>query len=330
MIKKGLLGGSGMQTILITGGAGFIGSHCVDRLLARGDKVVCVDNFNDFYDPKIKRSNIVHHLQSTNYKLVEADIADKQAMSEVFEKHKFDRILHLAARAGVQPSLKDPLEYVRSNVVGTTVLLELAREHKIDKFVFASSSSVYGGNKKVPFSETDNVDNPYSPYAATKKACEIIASNYHHVANMHIIALRFFTVYGPRNRPDMAISKFANDILNGKEIKVVGAGDEIKRDWTYVDDIVTGIMKSLDSVEKFGFEVFNLGGSKPVSVPYFVGLLEKALGKKAKITRIPLPVGDVPITYSDPSKAKKLLGWEPTTSVEEGIKKFVAWLKDLT
>lgn len=317
-----------MQTILVTGGAGFIGSHCVDRLLARGDKVVCIDNFNDFYDPKIKRANIKEHLKHENYTLVEADIADKKAMEQVFQTHKFDRVLHLAARAGVQPSMKDPLEYVRSNVVGTTVLLELAKEHELDKFVFASSSSVYGGNKKVPFSETDNVDNPFSPYAATKKACEVIASNYHHVHKMRIIALRFFTVYGPRNRPDMAISRFADDIMNSREIKVVGQGDEIKRDWTFVDDIVAGVIKSLDSVEKFGFEVFNLGGSKPVSVPYFVSLLEKALGKKAKITRIPLPIGDVPITYADGSKAKKLLDWEPSTSVEEGVKKFVDWLKE--
>lgn len=317
-----------MQTILVTGGAGFIGSHCVDRLLARGDRVVCVDNFNDFYDPKVKRANVEHHkLQTANYKLIEADIADNAAMQKVFAAHKFDRILHLAARAGVQPSLKDPLEYVRSNVVGTTVLLELARQEGIDKFVFASSSSVYGGNRKVPFSETDNVDNPYSPYAATKKACEVLGSNYHHIAGMHVVALRFFTVYGPRNRPDMAIYRFAQDISDGKEIVLYGAGDEIKRDWTFVDDVVTGTIAALDSVEKFGFEVFNLGGSNPVSLPYFVGLLEQELGKKAVVTRVPLPVGDVPITYADPMKAKQLLGWEPKTPIEEGVKKFVEWFK---
>ena len=211
--------------------------------------------------------------------------------------------------------------------MGTTVLLEEARKHKVDKFVFASSSSVYGGNKKVPFSETDNVDNPYSPYAATKKCCEVIASNYHHITGMHIAGLRFFTVYGPRNRPDMAIYNFAKDIQSGKEITIYGTGDEIKRDWTYVDDVVAGTLAALDNVEKFGFEVFNLGNSNPVSLSYFVGLLEKELGQKANITRAPLPIGDVPITYADPTKAKKMLGWEPKTPIEAGMKKFAQWFK---
>src|SRR5574342_1415317 len=220
--------------VLVTGGAGFIGSHCVEVLLQRGDTVVCVDNFNDFYDPKVKKSNISACKKNKNFVLYEADIGDYKAVEKIISKEKPNKILHLAARAGVQPSLKDPLEYVRSNVVGTANLLEACRKHGILNFVFASSSSVYGGNKKVPFSEEDRVDNPYSPYAATKKSCEVLASNYYHVAGMHIAALRYFTVYGPRNRPDMAIYTFAQKIKEGKEMTLYGKGDKIKRDWTFV------------------------------------------------------------------------------------------------
>jgi len=313
--------------VLVTGGAGFIGSHCVDVLLARGDSVVCVDNFNDFYDKKIKKANISGHKK--NFTLYEADIADFSAVDKIIKKEKPDKILHLAARAGVQPSIKDPLEYVRSNVVGTANLLEACKKHGILNFVFASSSSVYGGNKKVPFSEEDRVDDPYSPYAATKKSCEVIAANYHHIAGMHIAALRYFTVYGPRNRPDMAIYTFAEKIKKGEEITLYGKGDEIKRDWTFVADIVDGTIKALDNVDKFGFEIINLGNSKPVPVTYLVALLEKAIGKKAKMKRAALPTGDVPITYADTSKAKRILGWQPATSIEEGVKKFAHWFKGL-
>lgn len=313
--------------VLVTGGAGFIGSHCAEVLLRRGDTVVCVDNFNDFYDPKVKKENIAACKKNKNFKLYDSDIGNYKEVEKIIAKEKPNKILHLAARAGVQPSLKYPLEYVRSNVVGTANLLEACRKHGILNFVFASSSSVYGGNKKVPFSEEDRVDNPYSPYAATKKSCEVLASNYHHVAGMRIAALRYFTVYGPRNRPDMAIYTFAKKITEGKEITLYGKGDEIKRDWTFVGDIVEGTIKALDSVEKFGFEIINLGNSKPVSVVYFVSLLEKALGKKAKTKRAPLPTGDVPITYADSRKAKKLLNWEPTTSIEDGVKKFAKWFK---
>jgi UDP-glucuronate 4-epimerase len=315
--------------VLVTGGAGFIGSHCIDVLLKRGDTVVCVDNFNNFYDPKVKKANVSAHKKNKKFILVNADIGDFSAVEKIIKKEKPDRVLHLAARAGVQPSLKNPLEYVRSNVVGTSNLLEACRKHGILHFVLASSSSVYGGNKKVPFSEEDRVDNPYSPYAATKKSCEVLAANYHHVAGMHVAALRFFTVYGPRNRPDMAIYTFAQKITSGKEITLYGKGDEIKRDWTFVGDIVDGTIKALDNVEKFGFEIINLGNSKPVSVMYFVSLLEKALGKKAITKRAPLPMGDVPITYADTSKAKKLLGWEPATSIENGVKQFARWFKGL-
>ncbi len=311
--------------VLVTGGAGFIGSYCVDALLKRGDKVICVDNFNDFYDKKVKRANIAAHKSNKNFALYAKDIGDYKTVEKIIAIEKPDKILHLAARAGVQQSLNNPLEYVRSNIVGTANLLEACRKHGIRNFVFASSSSVYGGNKKVPFSEEDRVDNPYSPYAATKKTCEVIAANYHHITGMHIIGLRFFTVYGPRNRPDMAIYTFAESIINGKEITLYGKGNEIKRDWTFVTDIVDGTIKALDNVGKFKFEIINLGNSRPISVVYFISLLEKALGKKAKIERAQLPVGDVPITYADTSKAKKLLGWQQTTPIEKGIPQFVKW-----
>ncbi len=317
-----------MATILITGGAGFIGSHCVDKLLARGDKVICVDNFNDFYSEDSKRKNIQEHLNHPNYSLVEADIADKQIMEKIISK-KPDKVLHLAARAGVQPSLNDPLEYVRSNITGTAVIFELARKHGVKNIVFASSSSVYGGNTKVPFSEVDSVNNPLSPYAATKRACELLASNYNHIANMHIIALRFFTVYGPRNRPDLMMFKLAKNISENSGTIVYGSADEIKRDWTFIEDIVDGILQALDNVEKFGFEIFNLGNSHPVPVVYLVELLEKELGKKAIIKRAPLPLGDVPVTFADISKAEHLLGWKPKTSIEQGVKEFVSWFRQL-
>ncbi len=311
--------------ILVTGGAGFIGSHCVDALLKRGDTVICVDNFNNFYNPQIKKANVSAHTKNKKFILIQCDIADYGEIRKVMRQHKPDKILHLAARAGVQPSLKDPIEYVRSNVVGTTNILEAARQFNIKHVVFASSSSVYGGNKKVPFSEEDRVDNPYSPYAATKKACEVIAANYHHISGMHIAALRYFTVYGPRNRPDMAIYSFADSIVRDKEITLYSGN--IKRDWTFVADIVKGTIAALDKIEDIDYEIINLGNSKPVALDYFVKLLEKTLGKKAIIRRKPLPVGDVPITFADVRKAKKLLGWKPTTSIEKGIPQFLKWFR---
>lgn len=316
-----------MAKILVTGGAGFIGSHCVDRLLERGDTVVVVDNFNDYYDPKIKRENIKEHLDGPNFRLVEADIANKEKMFTLFEKEKFDKVLHLAARAGVRPSLEDPLEYVRSNVTGTTVLLEACRKFGPKHFVFASSSSVYGGNKKVPFSEGDRVDDPYSPYAATKRSTEVIASNYQRIAGMHIAALRFFTVYGPRNRPDMAMWKFAKMIESGDTITIFGEPGEVKRDWTFIDDIVKGVIMILDASDRVGFEVFNIGCGSPTPVTRFVKILESELGKKANVRYGPLPVADVPITYADTKKINDFLEWKPTISIEEGIKKFVEWYK---
>jgi len=316
-----------MATILVTGGAGFIGSHCIDELLKRGDKVICIDNFNDSYDTEVKRKNISAHKDNSNFVLHEIDLGDLEDVDTVIAESKPDKILHLAARAGVRPSLEDPLEHIRSNINGTANLLEMARKHGIKNIVFASSSSVYGGNKKVPFHEKDRTDYPYSPYAATKKACEILAANYHHMTGMHIVALRYFTVYGPRNRPDMAIYTFSKKISNGEEITIYGEGDEIKRDWTYIADIVEGTMTALDKIEQFDFEIFNLGGSKTVAVEYLVQLLEKELGEKVEIKRGKLPPGDVPITFADTSKAKQLLGWESKVPIEEGVKLFVEWFK---
>lgn len=317
-----------MATILLTGGAGFIGSHCTEALLKRGDKVVCVDNFNNYYDPAIKRHNISQHQKHQNFALYEEDIADADAMRRIFDKENPDKVLHLAARAGVQPSIKDPVEYARSNVLGTTVLLDAANKAGVKDFVFASSSSVYGGNKKVPFSEQDNVSNPYSPYAATKRACELIASTYHRLHGTRIAALRYFTVYGERNRPDMAIYTFAQAITDGKEITLYGEGEDIKRDWTYIADIIAGTLAALDNSEKLGFDIINIGNNTPVPVQRLVELLEHELGKKATIKRAPLPAGDVPITYADTSKAKQLLNWQASTPIEDGVKRFVRWFKE--
>jgi len=316
-----------MATIIVTGGAGFIGSHCIDILLARGDTVICVDNFNDFYNPAIKRTNIAKHLDHPNFTLKEIDIGEP-AIIDLIVKTNPDKILHLAARAGVQPSLNDPREYVRTNIVGTTNILEGARQAGVKHIVAASSSSVYGGNTNVPFNENDRVDNQYSPYAATKKSCEVIASTYHHLFNMHISMLRYFTVYGPRNRPDMAAYKFTNKILNGEDITLYGKPGEIKRDWTFVSDIAAGTIAALDNIERFGFEIINLGNSKPVALSDFVETLEKELGTKATIKRASLPPGDVPITYADSTKAKQLLDWESQTTLPEGIAALAAWFKE--
>ena len=258
----------------------------------------------------------------------EADIENEEEIKNIIFQEKPDKILHLAARAGVQPSLKDPLKYVRTNIIGTANVLEAARLAGVMNVVFASSSSVYGGNKKIPFSEKDNVDNPYSPYAATKRSCEILAANYKHIHGMHIAALRYFTVYGPRNRPDMAIYKFTEKILNDEPLKIYQTEQEIKRDWTYISDIVKGTIMILDKTEHIGFDIFNLGGENPVLLLDFVKHLETALEKKAQIIYTPLPPGDVPITCADTTKITNALKWKPTTPLEEGIKEFVKWFKE--
>ena len=320
-----------MRSILITGGAGFIGSHLVDRLLSEGKwKVTVVDDFNDFYDPAIKHENANRAAKNSNYRLVEADIRDKDALGRIFEEGRFESIVHLAARAGVRPSLEQPVLYAETNINGTLNLLELAREHGIGQFVFGSSSSVYGINAKVPFSEDDPIRQPISPYAATKGAGELLCHTYTHLYGIRCVCLRFFTVYGPRQRPDLAIHKFARLITEGKPIPVFGDGTT-RRDYTFVDDIIAGVRASMDFVSdpsKSDYEVINLGESRTVELNELISLLEKELGMRAVIDRKPLQPGDVPQTFADISKARALLGYDPQTQIEDGIKKFVEWFRE--
>ncbi len=316
-----------MKQILITGGAGFIGSSLVDRLLSEGDwQVSVVDDFNDFYDPSIKRDNVNRQKANPNYRLFEADIRDKEALDEVFKESTFDSIVHLAARAGVRPSLELPLLYSQTNVDGTVNLLELARKHGTKQFVFGSSSSVYGINAKVPFSEEDPIRKPISPYAATKGAGELICHTYTHLYGIRSVCLRFFTVYGPRQRPDLAIHKFARLLSEGKPIPVFGDGTT-RRDYTYIDDILAGVRAAID-YSGSDYEVINLGESRTVELRELIALLEKELGVEAKIDRKPLQPGDVPQTYADISKARSLLGYNPQTQIEVGIQSFVEWFQN--
>jgi UDP-glucuronate 4-epimerase len=308
--------------ILVTGGAGFIGSSVAEKLLERGDEVVCLDNFDDFYNPAIKRANIKGLLEHPKFKLVEGDIRDYPLVREVFLMQDLDMVLHLAARAGVRPSIAQPLLYEEVNIKGTMNLLDCAHESKVKGFIFASSSSVYGENEKVPFSETDNVDYPISPYAATKKAGELICYTYHHLYNMNVTCLRFFTVYGPKQRPEMAIHKFTRMIDKGEPVPMFGDGTT-KRDYTYIDDIVDGVLKSID--HNGPYEIFNLGESQTIELRELIALIEKNLGKKAIIDQQPNQPGDVPITYADIDRAKKAIGYAPTTKVTLGVEKFVKW-----
>jgi len=316
-----------MKNILITGGAGFIGSHLVDHLLAEGGwRITVVDDFNDFYNPAIKRENLSARLANTNFKVVEADIRNQETLSHVFSDANFDCLVHLAARAGVRPSLKEPRLYVETNVNGTLNLLELARAHGVKQFVFGSSSSVYGSNAKVPFSENDPIFNPISPYAATKAAGELLCHSYAHLYDMRIVCLRFFTVYGARQRPDLAIHKFAKLISAGWPIPVFGDGTT-RRDYTYIDDIIAGVRAAMD-YDQSKYEVINLGESRTVELRELIGLLEQALGRQAEIDRQPLQPGDVPQTFADIGKARRLLGYDPQTQIEKGIEKFVEWFKE--
>ena len=316
-----------MRSILVTGGAGFIGSHLVDHLIAEGAwRVSVVDDFNEFYDPAIKRANVSRQQQNPNYRLFEADIRDNTSLKSIFAENAFDCIVHLAARAGVRPSLEQPLLYVETNINGTMNLLELAREHGINQFVFGSSSSVYGVNAKVPFSEDDPIRQPISPYAATKAAGELLCHTYTHLYGIRCVCLRFFTVYGPRQRPDLAIHKFARLISAGKPIPVFGDGTT-RRDYTFIDDIIAGVRAAID-YSGSEYEVINLGESRTVELRELISLLEKELGAVAKIDRQLLQPGDVPQTFADVNKARRLLGYNPQTQIEEGIHQFVEWIRE--
>jgi UDP-glucuronate 4-epimerase len=313
-----------MKQILVTGGAGFIGSHLVDRLMSEGDcHLTIVDDFNNFYDPSIKRANIAGHVTKPNFKLIEADIRDRYALAAAFDATRFDCIVHLAARAGVRPSLKEPQLYIETNINGTVNLLELAREHGVKQFVFGSSSSVYGTNTKVPFAEDDPIFHPISPYAATKAAGDLLCHTYSHLYGLRIICLRFFTVYGARQRPDLAIHKFAKLIRDGKPIPVFGDGTT-RRDYTYIDDIIAGVRAAID-YEQTNYEIINLGESRTVELRELISLLEASLGKRAEIDWQPMQPGDVPQTFADINKARRLLNYNPQTQIEDGIQKFTEW-----
>lgn len=312
------------MTILVTGGAGFIGSHLCEALLQRQHKVVALDSFDDFYEPAVKRTNLAKCDGAADFSLVEGDIRDTDTIDTLLHEHGVDVIVHLAARAGVRPSIEQPVLYQDVNVGGTAVLLEAARLHGVRKFIFASSSSVYGNNKKVPFAESDNVDFPISPYAASKKAGELLCHTFHHLYGMDITCLRFFTVFGPRQRPDLAIHKFARLIEAGRPIPVFGDGT-MMRDHTFIDDIVDGVLRAIDQCA--GFAIYNLGNSHPVSLADLIAAIEQALGKKATIDRQPPQPGDVDRTFADASRARKELGYVPRTALADGLHRFVDWLR---
>jgi len=314
------------KNILVTGGAGFIGSHLVERLLAEKIwRVSVVDDFNDFYAPELKRANVQSHLTDENYQLFEANISDAKFLREIFEETEFDVIVHLAARAGVRPSLLQPKLYAETNVNGTLNLLELAKDFNVKQFIFGSSSSVYGNNKKIPFSEDDKIFQPISPYAATKAAGELLCHTYSHLYDIRTLCLRFFTVYGARQRPDLAIHKFSQLISEDKPIQVFGDGTT-RRDYTFVDDIIQGVRAAI-GYDNSIHEVINLGESQTVELRQLVALLEENLGKKAVIYHQPMQPGDVPQTFADITKARELLNYNPQTKIDEGIKKFVEWFR---
>jgi UDP-glucuronate 4-epimerase len=318
----------GYKKVLVTGGAGFIGSHVAEYLLERGDDVVIVDEMNDYYDVRIKKSNVAMLMEKYGEKRVQVfvgDICDEGFMVNVFETTRPEWVCHMAARAGVRPSIQDPYIYIHSNITGTTRLLELSNKYGIKNFVFASSSSVYGGSKSTYFSEEESVDNPVSPYAASKKACELLAFTYHHLYKLNISALRFFTVYGPRGRPDMAPFKFIDRVSRGVEIQQFGDGSS-SRDYTYIDDIVDGIVRAIDRPHKY--QIFNLGKGSGTPLKEFIDLVQKYTGKKAVIKVMPDQPGDVPYTCADVTKASRMLGYQAKVSFEEGIRRTAEWYQD--
>lgn len=313
------------MNFLVTGGAGFIGSHVCERLLLSGHAVWALDDLNPFYDPELKRRNIrdIQRLGRA-FEFVQGDLVDRPALEGLFSSVRFDQVIHLAARAGVRPSLQEPALYQRVNVEGTVNVLEACRRNKVRKATIASSSSVYGVNSKVPFAESDPIFHAISPYAASKLACEALGHVYHHVYGLDVVMLRFFTVYGPRQRPDLAIHKFSRLIKEGKPIPVYGDGSTA-RDYTYIDDILEGVVAC--TRRDFGYQIFNLGESDTVTLSRLIELLEEALGQKAIIDRQPLQPGDVPLTCADISKARAQLGYHPSVRIEQGIPRFVDWFQ---
>lgn len=318
-----------MKTFFITGGAGFIGSNLSEKLIKEGNKVVTIDNFCDFYNPQIKENNIKELSKNKNFKIYRKDIRDRQAIKEIFDENNIDIVMHLAAMGGVRPSIENPVLYQEVNCMGTQNILEEMKIHNIKNLVMASSSSVYGNCKEVPFREDMVVDFAISPYAATKKANEVMTHVYHKLFDINVMMLRFFTAYGPRQRPDLAINKFTRFMLEGKEIPMFGDGTT-SRDYTYIDDIVEGIIKSCNYCmeNKNVYEILNIGNSSPVSLKEMILTIGQALGVEPKIKQLPMQPGDVDRTYADISKAKKLIGYEPKVSFKDGIKNFVNWYKE--
>jgi UDP-glucuronate 4-epimerase len=316
-----------MTKILLTGGAGFIGSHLAERLLTSGHELTIVDELNDFYSPEIKRRNLAEVRARGAFDFVEADIGDLARLKDLFERQRPETLIHLAARAGVRPSLEQPLLYERTNILGTLNLLELARQFAVSKFIFGSSSSVYGSTSQLPFSEDEANPNPISPYGVTKLAGEKLCYCYSRLYPLAAICLRFFTVYGPRQRPDLAIHKFARLINEGREVPRFGDGNSL-RDYTYVDDVVDGILATLHLETRF--EVFNLGNSHPVSLTQMIQMLEEKLGKRARVTAHTAQPGDMPFTHADLSKARRLLGYAPKVPFSEGLSRFVSWFRGTT
>ncbi len=310
------------MNLLITGGAGFIGSHLADRRLSRGDRVTVLDDFNDFYDPAVKRRNVAPHLGNPLFRVVEGDIRDREGVFAVFREERFDAVAHLAARAGVRPSIHQPVLYEQVNCVGTLHLLEAALSHGKPRFVFASSSSVYGVNAKLPFAEDDPIDRTVSPYATTKRAGELHVFNAHHLHGLPAVCLRLFTVYGPRQRPEMAIARFIRSIEAGKPLPLYGDGGS-RRDYTYVDDIADGLEAALET--PLSFEIVNLGGARPVTLARLVEEIEAVTGRKARLERLPEQPGDVPVTFASTEKAERVLNFRARVELPEGLRRSVAW-----
>jgi len=312
-----------VKRVLVTGAAGFIGMHCAQRLLARGDRVIGVDNLSDYYSVKLKRDRLAR-LKHKNFKFYKVDVSDARALDQIFKREKPQSVLHLAAQAGVRYSIVNPAAYVQSNLVGFANLLECCRARPPRHLVFASSSSVYGANPKLPWAETHDVDRPISFYAATKKSNELMAHVYSHLFALPVTGLSYFTVYGPWGRPDMSPVLFANAIMKGKPIEVFNRGD-MQRDFTYIDDIVEGTLRVLDKPAPFA--IYNIGNHTPVALPDYIHTLERALGKKAKLKMLPMQPGDVKATYADTRALKKLVGFAPSTPLQAGLERFAAWFK---